>query len=132
MASVPVNILTGVPVFRVAELVERCIVSLTSEPADILVIDNAADWEVKQALKRHIDKLKIISTDTNTYCNGGWNLILEYGITRGYDIIGLGSSDATLQEGWQSAIRNRAAKASKEVWIASLVPSNEEVTKVDS
>ncbi len=126
------SILVGVPVFRIPELVERCIVSLTSTPADVLVIDNAADWEVKQVIKRHDTKLKVITTDTNTYCNGGWNLILEYGLKYGYDIIGLGSSDATLKEGWQSALNNRAAAHKKEVWIASLTPSSAEVEKVES
>lgn len=126
------NILVGVPVFRVAELVERCIISLTETPADVLVVDNAADWEVKQVLKRHENKLKIITTDTNTFCNGGWNLIMEYGLSHGYDLIGLGSSDATLKAGWQEALRSRADKAKDEVWVASLVPSNQEVQVVES
>lgn len=126
------NILVGVPVFRVPELVERCIVSLTEQPSDVLIIDNASDWEVKQALKRHANKIKIITTETNTYCNGGWNLVLEYGIQHRYDIIGLGSSDATLKPGWQEALRNRAAKASDEVWIAALSTASAEVEKVES
>lgn len=126
------NILVGVPVFRVPELVERCIISLTDRPADVLIVDNAADWEVKQVIKRHADKLKVITTETNTYCNGGWNLILEYGIRCGYDLIGLGSSDATLRPGWQEALQNRAAKVKDEVWIASLLQSNLEATMVES
>ena len=126
------KVLVGVPAFRVPELVERCILSLVGGPADVLVIDNAADWEVREVIKRHKEKLKSIRTEENTYCNGGWNRILEYGISQGYDIIGLGSSDATLKMGWQQALNSRAEKAKNEVWIASLVPFDEEITVVDS
>jgi GT2 family glycosyltransferase len=132
MVGIFMKVLVGVPVFRVPDLVEKCIISLTEQPADVLVIDNASDWEVKQVIKRHANKIQVIVSDTNTFCNGGWNLILEYGISHGFDIIGLGSSDAVLKYGWQDAVRNRANKASNEVWIASQVPSNEEVTKVES
>src|SRR5271156_6261404 len=101
-------------VFRVDSLVEKCIVSLIASSADVLVIDNASDWQVKQVIKRHKEKITVISTEENTYCNGGWNLILEYGIKNGYDLIGLGSSDATLKTGWKEALCNRADKVKDE------------------
>lgn len=126
------RILVGVPVFRVPDLVERCIISLVDCGADILVVDNAADWEVREVIKRHKEKIKVIRTESNTFCNGGWNLILDYGIANSYDVIGLGSSDATLKYGWRQALELRAEKTKDEVWIASLTASNEEVQKVES
>ncbi len=42
------NILVGVPVFRVPELVERCILSLVDKGAEVLIVDNASDADVKR------------------------------------------------------------------------------------
>jgi len=132
MAGVTMNILVGIPVFRVPELVEKSILSLVGPTADVLVVDNASDWEVRQVIKRHKEKVKVIVSEHNTYCNGGWNLILQYGIDNGYDLIGLGSSDATLKPGWQQALRNRAEMVKDEVWVASLKDSNMEAEIVTS
>lgn len=135
------KILVGVPVFRVPELVERCIMSLKGTPADILVVDNAADAEVKLVLRRHDDSrqfkrsqnknpsIKVITTEVNTYCNGAWNVILDYGINNGYDIVALGSSDVVLKTGWYQALVNRAEKFNDEVWVPSVesAPINCEV-----
>lgn len=108
--------LVGVPVFRLPDLVGRCLHALRGAGADVLAIDNAADQDVKEVLKVFPEYV-IISNQVNGYCNGAWNQILQYGIENNYDIIGLGSSDVTLHSGWYEKIVKRAEEFPNEVWI---------------
>lgn len=111
------NLLVGVPVFRVVDLTRKCLISLLEFPAEVLVVDNNADPDIKLLLNNELaNKVHIIHNEENMYCNGGWNQILQYGIERGYDVVGLGSSDVILHPGWYNAIRERA-KHPKEVWL---------------
>jgi len=114
------EVLVGVPVFRVPGLVQSCLSSLISTPADVLVIDNAADDDVKTLLRGFGKRVKIITNTENGYCNGGWNQILEYGISHGYDVIGLGSSDVTMHPGWYDAVVKRVQEHPREVFIPSI------------
>jgi hypothetical protein len=117
--------LVGVPCFRISEQVNRCLISLVNTAADVLAIDNAADGDVKGVLHSLRNRIKVISSPTNEYCNGGWNRILKYGLDNGYDIIGLGSSDVILNSGWHEALQGRAAVVSDEVWLPRIgEPSN--------
>lgn len=114
------KLIVGVPVFRIPDLVRRCLTSLADSPADILVVDNAADLDVKAVLGEFSGKIQVITNATNTFCNGAWNKIMEYGLLQGYDLIGLGSSDAELLPGWHEALQQRMNCFSDEVWIPSL------------
>lgn len=110
--------LVGVPVFRVPELVTECLKSLQGTPADVLVIDNASDLDVKTAVQKF--NVKIVENHTNTFCNGAWNQIMEYGIDHEYDLVGLGSSDALLHPGWYTALLKRVGTYPKEVLIPAI------------
>jgi hypothetical protein len=131
------KILVGIPVFRVKDLVRRSINSAIGFPADVLVVDNNADADIKLMLKREYEgKVYVLKHDQNLYCNGGWNSILKYGIHSGYDIIGLGSSDVILHAGWHELITARAQHGN-EVWIPRIAEpttcrSSEDVTVVES
>jgi glycosyl transferase family 2 len=108
------RILVGIPCFRLADQVRQCLNSLT--PADIVAVDNAADQDVKSVLGS-FPNITVLHSPTNEYCNGGWNRILEYGLAREYDIIGLGSSDASLHPGWEPILQERTRDHNDEVWI---------------
>lgn len=114
------KVLVGVPVFRVPDLVRDCLKSLTDTGADVLVIDNAADQDVKQLIAGFSDKITVIVNEYNMFCNGGWNQILRYGLDNEYDVIGLGSSDAVLHNGWYESIVKRFSHYEKEVVLPSI------------
>ncbi len=110
------KILVGVPVFRVPDLVVSCLNSVKGTPADVLVIDNAADADVKAKLLGY----NTIVNAVNGFCNGAWNQIMEYALQRDYDAVGLGSSDAMLHHGWYEAITRRLERYGKEVILPSI------------
>jgi hypothetical protein len=114
------KMLVGVPVFRVPDLVRSCLTALSDSPADILVVDNAADTDVKQVYNTFKNRVHVSFNSTNEYCNGGWNRIFQFGLTHDYDLIAIGSSDAALHPGWYEAIQARAAQVCNEVWVPSI------------
>jgi hypothetical protein len=129
------KMLVGVPVFRVPDLVRSCLTALSDSPADILVVDNAADTDVKQVYNT-FKNIHVSFSSTNEYCNGGWNRIFQFGLAHDYDLIAIGSSDAALHPGWYEAIQARAAQVSNEVWVPSIGepvfnPDPSSVTYVD-
>jgi GT2 family glycosyltransferase len=124
------RVLVGVPVFRVPDLVRRCLASLVGNAADIVVVDNSADADVKEVLREF--PVRTIVNETNGYCNGGWNQIMQYGLEHDYDLIGLGSSDATLSQGWCEALQIRMEQFTKEVLIPSLKETHTDAECADS
>lgn len=115
------NLLVGIPVFRIPDLVRRCLWSLIDTPATVLVIDNAADASVKSLLQREFTgRVEVITSPVNEYCNGGWNRVLAYGLDNNFDAIALGSSDATLRSGWYEAAVRRVAGGEKKVFVPSV------------
>jgi GT2 family glycosyltransferase len=124
------RVLVGVPVFRVSELVYRCLASLVGTPADVLVIDNAADADVKHVLRQF--PIRTIVNATNEYCNGAWNQVMQHGLAQDYDLIGLGSSDAILSPGWCEALHKRMASFPNEVWIPTLKETPVDAEYADS
>jgi GT2 family glycosyltransferase len=111
--------LVGVPVFRVPGLVKTCLDSLVYTSAKVLVVDNNADSDVKKVLEAYPWTEKIVNS-VNGFCNGGWNQIMKHGLDSGYDIIGLGSSDAVLHPGWYDTLQARAENFTDEVWLPTI------------
>jgi len=126
------RILCGIPCFRLADQVLRCLLSLNCSAVDVLAIDNAADADVKQVLGtfERSGRVGIIHSPTNEYCNGGWNRILEQGINKGYDLIGIGSSDVILGSGWHEVLVSRADAVTDEVWLPRIGEPSEGVEHV--
>ena len=116
------KILVGIPVFRVPGLVQLCLGSLVNTPATVLVIDNAADQDVKQVLRAFGESIKVITNTQNGYCNGGWNQIMKYGLENEFDIIALGSSDVTMHRGWYEPILKRFVEHDNEILIPAPGP----------
>lgn len=114
------KLLVGIPVFRLPSLVRRCLLSLADTPATVLAIDNAADAPVKSVLREFDGRIVDIAVPRNEYCNGGWNRVLAYGLDHDFDVIVLGSSDATLMPGWYEASMKRVATGDKTVFVPSI------------
>jgi GT2 family glycosyltransferase len=108
-------VLSGVLIFAIPDLTRICLRSLISTPTDVLVVDNCAPQDVKEEAYRYGDRIKVITMAENTYCNGGWNEIMQYGLEHDYDLIGLGSSDVELHPGWYNLVINRATEHPDEI-----------------
>ena len=117
------NLLIGIPAFRIACQLRRCLDSMLDTPATVLVVDNAADADVKQVIADYRDRIEVVRHETNGFCNGGWNATMTVGLAGDFDVIGLGSSDATLIGGWYEGIERRLKTRHKEVWIPALRPA---------
>jgi GT2 family glycosyltransferase len=115
------NLLVGIPVFRLPYLVRGCLNSVVGIPdVDVLAIDNAADANVKEILKEFAGRITVEVAPKNEYCNGAWNRIMRHGLDRGYDVIALGSSDAFIHPGWHPKIAKAFETRPGEVWIPKI------------
>lgn len=114
------RVLLGIPVFKLATTTARCLNSLVSQGADILIIDNNADPDVKAVISAFSDRAKVIVNEANEFCNKAWVQIMEYGVDNNYDLIGLGSSDITMPPGWYAPLIARAKRGLKEVLLPSV------------
>lgn len=119
------KILVGIPVFRLPDSVCWSIDPLLNTPATVLIIDNNADADVKQAIKKYEGKTEIIRNVTNTYCNGAWNQILKFGIEHQFDVIGLGT-DLILRTGWYDVLTTHMKSSIKEVCLPRIVADSKE------
>jgi Glycosyl transferase family 2 len=122
------KILMGIPAFRLPDAVCWSIDSVINTPAQVLVIDNAADQDVKNVLEKYGDKIKVISNSTNGFCNGAWNQILKYGIDNSFDVIGLGT-DVILGPGWYPKVEEYLLKNTKDTCIPNIVTNPEDDLK---
>lgn len=111
------RVLVGIPCFRLPDLTRECLKALEG-PATVVAVDNAADRGVKEMLKG-LPSVHVLVSETNGFCNGGWNRIMEYGLHGCFDIIGLGCSDVVLDVGWYENLL-RHAERPNEVWIPAL------------
>src|SRR5271157_809208 len=114
------RILMATTVYRIPQIARDAIDSILNAhaPVDVLVIDNDANSDIKVLLREYEKMVHIISNDTNLYCNGAWNQILEYGLKNNYDLIGFGS--ALLHPNWYPTICSRFAAYPNEVWIPEI------------
>lgn len=128
------KILIGIPLFRIAELAAHAIRAALDYQVDVLLIDNNADPDMKAVIdvfKEH-PNISVIRNKENTFCNGAWNQILQFGIEHHYDLIGLSSSDVILPMGWAQALVYRAAKHKDEVYLPAIAPVLNIISNVDS
>jgi hypothetical protein len=119
------KVLIGVPAFRLPDSVGWSLDPLIDTPAKVLVIDNAADQDVKDVLKRYEGKIEVIVNSENTYCNGAWNQILEYGLKHDFDVIGLGT-DLILKPNWYNILTEYVKTSDKEVCLPCIISKPED------
>lgn len=95
------KILVGMPAYKLPDVVNEVLHSMTGTPAQALVVDNASNEDVKRVLRSY--DVPVITNTENLGCNGAWNQILGYGLRNGFDVIGL-NTDAALKPGWYESL----------------------------
>ncbi len=102
------KILVGIPCLYNAEMCKLSILSVAME-ADVLVIDNGADYGVKQMIKLLIEckfNIRFISNEQNIFVNPAWNQILHYFLQSDYDQLIIMNSDLVMKPGWSNRIQD--------------------------
>lgn len=96
------KILVGIPVVTGAHHCKAAIDSVKNG-ADVLIIDNGADEEVKVMLDGYAedDRIHVETNPKNIYVNPAWNQILEYFLKWGrYDYLVIMNSDLSMGYLW--------------------------------
>jgi hypothetical protein len=109
-----VRVLIGAPAYKRGVIVKGVLNTMISTPASVVMVDNAAEPDVKEVLEKYHSAITVIGTGENTGCNGAWNQILSYGLRNQFDVIGL-NSDAQLFSGWYDVLIRRLQGSTKEV-----------------
>jgi glycosyltransferase involved in cell wall biosynthesis len=113
------NILVGIPCYKDGLMVGHCLRSLIEPKVQLLIVDNGAPIDVKQAIEgRGI----VIRNDVNRYVNPAWNQMMRYFLNRPgkYDMLVLANSDLVLDPGWSSTLRTHLANDPREQLIFGL------------
>lgn len=93
------NYLIGIPVLYGAEHCRAAIHSAASGPADVLVIDNGSDPDVKEMLSycSEITVKHRIVNPKNIFVNPAWNQLMEFFLRHEqYDVLCIMNSDVVL------------------------------------
>lgn len=100
------KILVGIPVLFNGDTCLRVFESVIGE-ADLLIVDNGANKDVKDAIyltRIKYPSVKAIRNDKNEYVNSGWNQILKYFLDSDYEQLIILNSDLILLQGWSKYI----------------------------
>lgn len=107
------DILVGVPCYKDGPMVNRCLRSLAEPGVQLLVVDNGADPDVKQAIAGSISI--VIRNDVNRYVNPAWNQIMAVFLqSPRYDLLVIANSDLVLDPGWAERMRAHRAHHPRE------------------
>lgn len=96
------KILVGIPVIYCDECVKLCLESLSSQAADLIIVDNDSTPEIKKMIK---DLPKIVNLK-NVYVNPAWNQLMEYFLETDHDYLIILNSDMVLENGAIDKIKN--------------------------
>lgn len=107
------NTLVGIPVLYNGSV---CLQSFKSviEEADLLIVDNGADEDVKQAIAQMgsyndiTHRVSLIRNDKNKYVTFAWNQILGAFLDNScpYEYLVIMNSDLIMQPGWSKSLEN--------------------------
>jgi hypothetical protein len=96
------KILVGIPVIYCDECVKLCLESLSSQAADLIIVDNDSTPEIKKMIK----DLPTIVNPKNVYVNPAWNQLMKYFLETDHDYLIILNSDMILENGAIDKIRN--------------------------
>lgn len=100
------KILVGIPVLYNGTTCLKAFESVVGE-ADLLIIDNGADLDVKAAIRtvwHQYSNVKVIQNKNNEYVNPAWNQIINHFLGSDYDQLIIMNSDLILLQGWSKYI----------------------------
>lgn len=83
------SIMVGIPVIYCAECVRSCLRCLKNQKAEIFIIDNNSDSEIKEIIKPY----KKIVNPKNVYVNPAWDQIIEEFLKSDHDLLVIMNSD---------------------------------------
>lgn len=121
------KILVGIPVVTGALHCKSAIDSVRYG-ADVLVIDNGADEEVKTMLDDYADnhKVYVLQNPKNVYVNPAWNQIIKWFLDNDdYEYLVIMNSDLTMGYLWYCICQYRWAKEADEILIPVINPKEE-------
>lgn len=122
------KILIGIPVVTGAVHCKAAIDSVKNG-ADVLVIDNGADEEVKLLLNSYAEdeRINVSVNPKNIYVNPAWNQIIAYFITHPeYDRLIIMNSDLSMGYLWDSVCRAQWDK-DKDAILVPVINANEQI-----
>lgn len=102
------RILVAIPVLYNGETCLKAFKSVIQE-ADLLIIDNNSEIDVKQAIKQiwyEYPNVKVIQNQENVYVNKAWSQILEYFLDSQYDQLVIMNSDLIMSAGWSKHLED--------------------------
>lgn len=102
------RILVAIPVLYNGETCLKAFKSVVNE-ADLLIIDNGAEIDVKQAIKQiwfEYPNVKVIQNQENLFVNPAWNQIIEYFLNSQYDQLVIMNSDLIMSAGWSKELED--------------------------
>lgn len=121
------KILVGIPVVTGA-LHCRAAIDSAKVGADVLVIDNGADEEVKVMLDEYSDDdwIYVLQNSKNIYVNPAWNQIIKWFLEHDeYDYLVIMNSDLTMGCLWYCICQYRWHHDKDEILIPSINPKDE-------
>jgi len=98
------RVLVGIPVLYNGNVCLKAFKSVIDE-ADLLIIDNGSEPDVKEAIKEiynsNFPRVKVVEFYKNEYVNPAWNeIISQFLLYRDYDQLVIMNSDIIMQSGW--------------------------------
>jgi hypothetical protein len=103
------SILVGIPVIYNGNILIKSVKSVIRE-ADVLIIDNNSEPDVKNALNllSNQGNISIIRNPKNVYVNPAWNQILSYFLASNYEQLVIMNSDLIMWAGWSEELTTDA------------------------
>lgn len=105
------KILCGIPCLYNGETCLKAFKSVVNE-ADLLIIDNGSEIDVKQAIKQiwyEYPNVKVIQNQDNLFVNPAWNQIIEYFLDSQYDQLVIMNSDLIMEQGWSKHLEDKVS-----------------------
>lgn len=118
------DILVGVPCYKDGPMVDRCLRSLQEPTTQLLIVDNGAGSDVKQAI---VGRGIVVRNDVNLYVNPAWNQIMRFFLDRPdqYDLLVIANSDLVLDAAWAEKLRaHRAADRREQIVFGKVSPQH--------
>ncbi len=93
-----------IPTFSAKNELLRCVAALQAQrrllPFTIIVVDNGADTDTKNAIDTIRKNIVVLQSPTNRGFAGGVNIGIRYALQHGFSYIALLNDDAVAEHGW--------------------------------
>lgn len=119
------RLLVGIPVLSGYQHTKDAIESVLSQKdVDLLLIDNGADYDIKELFKTYSDnsRVNIIVYPQNIYVNPAWNRIIKQFLSSlSYDCLVIMNSDLVMHKDWSKVLLNRLYAYANETYLPTII-----------